>query len=50
MDFEVERVKPGGDITRQCVIAKERDRASHAVIVASLLASGDDRRSVGDAL
>ena len=50
MHFEVEGVEPGGDITRQCVIAKERDRAHHAVIVARLLTSSDDRRRVSDAV
>jgi len=50
MDLQVEGVEPGRDITRQCVISKERDRANHTVMVASLLTCSDDRRSVSDTL
>ena len=50
MHSEVEGVEPGGDITRQCVITKERDRADHGVKMSRLLTSGDDRRAVSDAL
>ena len=43
-------VKTGRDLTRECVVAIERDRAEDAVMMPGRLACGDDRRPFIDGL